>query len=513
MTSPGVRATAREPDGPILSARGIAKSYGGTVALHGVDLDLAPGEVHALVGENGAGKSTLLKILAGAERRDRGEMTLAGTPYRPAGLKEAEARGVALVFQEPNVARTLTVAENVFLDHLRDFTRLGLVDWRRLRREAEAVLDDLGAGVSVTDEVDALDLGRLKLVEVARALALRPRIVFFDESTAYLNNAEMRALLAGIGRLRAAGIAVAFVSHHLQEVFEVADRVTVLKDGSSVGTFAVGEVDEDRLHRLMVGRELGADLYPGRTPRAPSEGEPALRLSGVVYHPLDGRPAGPFDLDLPPGRIVGLGGLKGSGGEALLEGLAGLHPLVAGEAALGGAPHRPRSPAEAWAAGVAYLPGDRGEEGLIPDFAVAENVTMAVRPSRRGLVDRAREGELTTRAIADLRIRTPGGATPAADLSGGNMQKVVLAKCLAAGPRLLLLNNPTRGVDVGAKAEIYGHMRRLAEDGMAVLMVSEDLPELLGVADRVAITKGGRVSKIFPWTENPSEEDAVRWML
>ena len=491
-----------------LVATDISKRYGGTVALDRVSFDVSAGEVHALVGENGAGKSTLLKVLAAVEPRDDGTAALDGKPFAPRSLRQAEASGVAHVFQELNVNRSLGIAENVFLGHLADFRRFGLLGARRLRAEAQTVLDELGADISVGRDIDTLDLGQLKIVEVGRALAIRPKIIFFDESTAFLSNREVRMLLGVIDRLRSQGIGIAFVSHHLNEVFEIADRLTVLKDGQRVGTYPVADITEPQLHELMVGRGVGDDMFPAAGNRN-GDTAAALEITGLR---TDGG-VGPIDLTVGRGRIVGIGGLKGSGGDGILAALTGTSRIATGDIRLAGEAYRPRGPATAWANGVAYLPGDRTGEGLIPEFAVGENLTLAVRPSRWGFADRGREEALSRSVIDKLRIKTPSADTPCTSLSGGNMQKVVLGKCLAGQPTLLLLNNPTRGVDIGAKAEIYRVIRRLADDGVAVLMVSEDLPELLGLSDQVLITKRGKVAKVFPEYDNPSEEEAVRWML
>ena len=491
-----------------LVATDISKRYGGTVALDRVSFDVQAGEVHALVGENGAGKSTLLKVLAAVEPRDSGAATLDGNVFAPRSLRQAEAAGVAHVFQELNVNRSVGIAENVFLGRLAEFRRFGLLNTRRLRSAAQTVLDELGADIAVDRDIDTLDLGQLKIVEVARALAIRPGIIFFDESTAFLNNREVRMLLAVIDRLRSQGIGIAFVSHHLNEVFEIADRLTVLKDGGLVGTYPAADIGEAKLHELMVGRGGGEGLFP-TLGKGQAAATPVLEIKGLR---IDGG-VGPIDLSVGRGRIVGIGGLKGSGGDAVLSALTGMSRIAAGSIHLDGAPYRPAGPSAAWESGVAYLPGDRTGEGLIPEFAVDENLTLAVRPGRWGFADRRRHRQLSTTAIDTLRIKTPTNDTPCSSLSGGNMQKVVLGKCLAGHPRLLLLNNPTRGVDVGAKAEIYRVIRRLADDGIAVLMVSEDLPELIGLSDQVLITRKGDISQVFPEHDNPSEEEAVRWML
>jgi ABC-type sugar transport system ATPase subunit len=473
-----------------------------------VSVDFRPGEVVAIVGENGAGKSTLLKVLAAIVSRTSGEATLDDRVYAPRTQREAERAGVALVFQELNVNPAVSVAENVMLGHLGDYRRFGLLDWKRLRADAQTMLDRIGADFAATDDVGGLDLGQIKTIEVARALATKPRFIFFDESTAFLNRSEAQRLMGVIRELRAQGIGVAFVSHHLQEVFEIADRLVVLKDGSLVGTYPAEGMTEDRLYELMVGRDMAGGLFP------PKEGEitdsPILRIDGM----MTATGIGPIDLDVRHGEIVGIGGLKGSGGEAILGAVGGSVRLSAGTMTLRGTRYRPAGPRDAWKAGIGSLPGDRTGEGVIADFSVLENVTLAARPTwARALSDGARMKKLAGEQVRSLGIRTEGLDTPVGSLSGGNMQKVVLGKCLATSPELLLLNNPTRGVDVGAKSEIYRVIRSLARKGMAVLMVTEDLPELLGLSDRVLVTRKGSISQSFDSAANLDEEEVVKWMM
>ncbi len=493
----------------MLSAIDISKRFGASQALRSVSVAFQRGEVVSLVGENGAGKSTLLKVLAAVFAWDGGRAELDGRPYAPKDMMDAERRGVALVFQELNVNRSLTVAENVMLGRLRRYRRLGLIDWARLRREAQSILDRLDAGISVSDDIDRLDLGQLKTIDVARALASDPQFVFFDESTAFLNNREAQRLLAVISGLKAQNLGVAFVSHHLNEVFAVSDRLVVLKDGALVGSYPTASMTESRLHELMVGRDLAGGLFP----------PPAQRSAGapVAFAASEIRSAGgvgPLSFEVPQGAILGIGGLKGSGGETLLHLAMGLEAPRSGAMSLLGRSYSPASPQHAWRQGVAYVPGDRTGEGLIPDFAIGENLTLAVRPARAlGFSDRARNRAIAQDMVATLRIKAAGTEAAAASLSGGNMQKVVLGKCLAAQPRVLLLDNPTRGVDVGAKAEIYRVMRGLADQGMTILMVTEDLAELIGMADRIVVTRRGRISKAFDAGARPSEEEVVKWMM
>lgn len=491
----------------MLAAENISKSFGGAVALRGVSVQFAPGEVVALVGENGAGKSTLLKVLAAVVGRDGGTATIDGTPYAPRSQLAAERAGVALVFQEQNVNRALTIAENIMLGRLRDFRRFGLIDWTALNRAAQVILDRIGAEFTVKDDMATLDLGQMKTIEVARALALEPRFIFFDESTAFLNHAEATRLMSVIAELRRQGIGIGFVSHHLQEVFGIADRIVVLKDGALVGAHPVAEMTEARLYEMMVGRDMVGGLFP------PGAGAMAGATS-MALHDVTTDTAGPISLDLHAGMVVGIGGLKGSGGEAVIAALSGAGQTRSGQMLRNGTPHTPRQPRDAWRAGIATLPGDRTGEGVITDFSVLENLTLAASPRRAvGLADRPAMRRMAAEQIASLGIKTQSLDAPVSSLSGGNMQKVVLGKCLAAAPDVLLLNNPTRGVDIGAKAEIYRVIRKLANAGMTVLMVTEDLPELLGLSDRIIITRRGQISHEFPGGARPSEEDVVKWMM
>jgi len=489
-----------------LVAEHINKRFGNTVALRDVSIALAPNEVHALVGENGAGKSTLLKILAGAEQPDDGAMRLADGRYAPRDTREAERRGVALVHQEITINPSLTVAENVFIDRLGHFARYGLVQRKSLERAAQQVLDSFDAGIQVSSALGRLDLGQWKCIEIARALSHEPRILFLDEATAFLGHREVDALLKAIHTLKERGLSIAFVSHHLSEVTEVADRLTILKDGGLAGSSSVAAITPAEIHARMVGRDISGRLFPPKAQRPPAP--VVLSVQGVSV-------AGRLDdvrLDVHGGEIVGIAGLKGSGGEALLELVMGVLAPQRGWLALNARAYAPKRPEAAWRAGVAYLPGDRTGEGLIADFSVLDNVVMARPPRRVGLFDRPEAHRNASDLSARLRIKAAHPDIACRTLSGGNLQKVVLAKCLHVGPRLLLLNNPTRGVDIGARIEIYRVIRTLADEGIAVLLVSDDLPELIGLADRLAVMRAGRVEHIFAAEDTPDETTIVRFM-
>jgi ABC-type sugar transport system ATPase subunit len=489
-----------------LVAEHINKRFGNTVALRDVSISLVPGEVHALVGENGAGKSTLLKILAGAERPDTGTMRLAETGYAPLDTREAERHGVALVHQEITINPSLSIAENIFIDRLGRFARFGFLQRKALNRAAQDVLESFGAEISVTTDLDRLDLGQWKCIEIARALSHDPRILFLDEATAFLGHKEVGALLKAIQALKARGLSVAFVSHHLSEVTEVADRLTILKDGSHAGHSSVAETTPTEIHARMVGRDISGHVFPPKAQKPPAE--VVLSVRGVsVPSRLDN-----VSLDVRGGEIVGLAGLKGSGGETLLELAMGVLAPQRGSLALGGAHYAPKHPSAAWRAGVAYLPGDRTGEGLIPDFSVLDNLVMAQPPRHLAFFDSRTAHRGAAELSTKLKIKAASPGVACRTLSGGNLQKVVLAKCIYPKPRLLLLNNPTRGVDIGARIEIYRTIRAMADEGVAVLLVSDDLPELIGLADRLAVMRGGRVEHEFATAEVTDEQTIVRFM-
>lgn len=489
-----------------ITARNISRSFGNTRALDDVSITLDPGFVHALVGENGAGKSTLLKILAGAERPDLGEVRLDGQPFAPRSLQEAAARGVGLVFQEITINPAMSVAENVFLGQLRHFRRGGLLSDKRLDHAAQEVLDSFSAGISVSQSLTSLDLGQWKCIEIARALSSKPRILLLDESTAFLNHREVDAVLSAMASLKRQDMVVAFVSHHLTEVERVADRLTILKDGRKVGDFETASLSRDEIQARMVGR--GVSTSTSTRAATLSFGEPVFSATAITSAPR----LAPISLMLRRGEIVGLAGLKGAGGERLMELIAGVARSDSGAMELAGKPYRAQQPADAWREGVAYLPGDRTAEGLILDASVLDNLVMA-RPPRRGpFFDRRRAARSATELIKRLRIKTSSKDARSGLLSGGNLQKVVLGKCLAVHPSVLLLHNPTRGVDVGARTEIYRILRDEAAAGLAILMLSEDLNELISLSDRILVMRRGAVASQIDQPSTTTEDDIIRHM-
>ncbi|HEU0335442.1 MAG TPA: sugar ABC transporter ATP-binding protein [Gaiellaceae bacterium] len=470
----------------LLAATGLHKRFGGVHALRGADLEVAAAEVHALVGENGSGKSTLLKILSGQLRPDGGTVAFDGREGTFANPSEALRRGIATVTQETTLAPELSVAENIFLGH-RLAKRVGLVDWRRTRRLARTALDRLGLHIDPATPVKRLRPDQQQLVEIARALSVDARAVILDEPTSSLTDDEVEALFAIVRRLREEGVATIFVSHRLNEIFALADRVTVLRDGRTVGEAAIGDLDRPRLIHLMVGRALEEVVAPET---AVEVDRPALRVRGL-------RLPGVLEdvgLDVGAGEIVGLAGLVGAGRSELLESLFGLH-AASGSVQVAGREVRRRSPLRAVRDGIAFVPADRKRQGLVLQMSVRENLAMAstARTFRLRVPSAAREAAAVGRAMHELDIRAHSPQLPVSTLSGGNQQKVVLGKWLATRPSVLMLDEPTRGVDIGAKGEIYRLLLAAAQEGLGVLVSSSEIPELLVLCDRILVMFRGRI--------------------
>jgi ribose transport system ATP-binding protein len=492
-----------------LVATGLNKQFGPTRAASNVSITLRTGTVHAIVGENGAGKSTTLRMLGGVMRPDSGEMTLDGAPYAPTSALDATHKGVALVHQEITINRSLSIAENIFIGDLRRHAwPLGVLKRRRMAALAQAALDRIGVKISVAANIERLNLGELKCIEIARAISSSPKTLLLDESTAYLDHREVDAVLQVMHELKSQGITIGFVSHHLSEVLAAADDLTILKDGQFVASSSVANIEANEIHRLMVGRDVLQGTYPPRLPLPASAAAPALRVEKVAV----GRELNEISLDVRRGEILGLAGLKGAGAEALFAGIVGDEPLRHGRLQLEGKDYHPTSPRAAWQHGIAHLPGDRGNEGLIVSFSVLDNLVMARPPTVGPFFSMARARAMSNDLIKLVGIRTSGAAAPCRSLSGGNMQKVVLGKCLAVGPDLLLLNNPTRGVDVGAREEIYRIMREKASQGLAILLSSEDMPELIGMSDRLVVLRQGVMVREFDKLDGVEEHDIVQYM-
>ncbi|MGY4976515.1 sugar ABC transporter ATP-binding protein [Streptomyces sp. 900105755] len=477
----------------MLSVTGLSKSFPGVRALSDVDFSARAGHVHALVGENGAGKSTLIKVLTGVHRPDHGEVTCAGEPVRFTTPLQAQQAGISTIYQEVNLVPLMSVARNLFLGR-EPLNRLGLIDFRRMHREADEALRGLGIRVDVHRPLRELGVGAQQMVALARAVAVDARVVIMDEPTSSLEPREVQTLFEVIRMLRERGVAVVYVSHRLDELYELCDTITVLRDGRVVHTGPLAGLDRLRLVALMLGRETGEVRAEGMTKFSGShdtEAEPVLTATDLtVRHRLRN-----VSLSVRPGEVVGLGGLLGSGRSETAKAIAGALPTDTGRVAVAGVPVRPGSTAAAIRAGISLLPEDRKSEGILPGLSVRENIALAALPglSRFGLVDDARVDRIVETFMKRLRIKAAGPHQTVGELSGGNQQKVLLARWLAMHPKVLLLDEPTRGIDVGAKAEVQAFIDELADDGLAVLLISSDTEELIEGSDRVVVLKDGAV--------------------
>ncbi|UUN30251.1 sugar ABC transporter ATP-binding protein [Streptomyces sp. FIT100] len=488
-------APAPPPAPPLLTMSGITKSFPGVRALDGVDLDVQAGEVHCLLGQNGAGKSTLIKVLAGAHQPDDGEITWRGEPVSLRSPIAAMRLGIATIYQELDLVEGLSVAENVFLGH--EPTTAGfVVRGREARREAGALLRRLGhPEIDPARQVGELSAAQQQIVSMARALSHDVRLIVMDEPSAALDPDETDNLFRIVAQLTADGVAVVYISHRLEEIRRIGDRVTVLKDGRAVAGGLPAESTPTRdIVALMTGRNVEY-VFPGRPATAP-DGAPVLRVEGLAR---DGEFA-PVDLELRPGEIVGLAGLVGSGRSEILETIYGARKPTAGRVTVDGRPLKPGSVRSAVRAGLGLAPEERKAQGLLMLESVTRNVSVSSlsRFSRGGWLDRGEERRAAQRSTRELSLRPDNPDARIRTLSGGNQQKAVLARWLLRGCRVLLLDEPTRGVDVGARAELYAVIRRLADDGLAVLLVSSEVPEVLGLADRVLVLREGRVVHTAP---------------
>jgi ABC-type sugar transport system ATPase subunit len=476
----------RHNKGSLLALRGIRKRFGGVVALDGVDLELRAGEIHALLGENGAGKSTLINVLGGIHRPDEGEIRLDGQVARIGSVSDADRLGIRLIHQELVLAQNLSIAENLFLG--REPVRFGMLDRRRLVADAERLRDEIGLPElgDVRVRVGELNVARRQLVEIARALTVRVRILVLDEPTASLSGTETEALFGKLRRLRQQGVGIIYISHRLEEISRIADRVTVLRDGRTIGTQPAAHLDIQQLIRWMVGREL-KEHYP-RPPYAP--GEVALRVRG-----LRARGVNNVSFDLRAGEVLGLAGLVGAGRTELAHVLAGLVPAAGGEIVVGGRPVQFRKPADARAAGIALVPEDRKSDGLVMTQTVGFNIALPwTRLWARGCMpDSARRATIVKRAMDHFSIKARSADAMVGTLSGGNQQRVVVGKWMERPPKILILDEPTRGVDVGAREEIFAIIGRLVVQHMAVLLISSDLPEVMNLSHRLALYRDGRI--------------------
>ncbi|MFG2833975.1 sugar ABC transporter ATP-binding protein [Streptomyces zaomyceticus] len=498
---------APSPAAPtVLEAHGVGKRFPGVVALDDVSFSLRAGEVHALVGENGAGKSTLIKVLTGVHRPDSGELLLSGRPVRFARPSEAQTAGISTIYQEVNLVPLMSVARNIFLGR-EPKNRFGLIDFPRMHAEAAALLGGFGVTVDPRRSLDSLGIGTQQMVALARAVSVEAHVVVMDEPTSSLEPREVETLFRIIDDLRRRDIAVVYVSHRMDELYRICDRVTVLRDGRHIHSGPIGGLDRMRLVSMMLGREISEVRRHGMTSFG-SEGhdvarKPVLTATGLVRrHQLDD-----VSLELHPGEVLGLGGLLGSGRSETAKALAGALALDSGQIRVDGAPLGRFSSAGAIRAGISLLPEDRKAEGIVPGLSVRENIVLAALPrlSRLGIVSRARQDRVVDIFMKRLRIKASSPEQKVGELSGGNQQKVLLARWLCLEPKVLLLDEPTRGIDVGAKAEVQALIDELAQEGLAVLLISSDIEELVEGADRIVVLRsGGTVGELVG--ENVSED-------
>ncbi len=472
---------------PIIQLRGVSKSFGGVTVLKEVDFDVRPGEVHALLGENGAGKSTLIKIMGGVHQPEQGKILVQGQSVNFPTPKSASDNGIAIVYQELLLFPELSVAENIFIGHA-PIEGFGRLNWESIRNSSRELLRDLESShINVDTPVGNLSVANRQRVEIAKALSQNARVVIMDEPTASLAESDVKQLLEIIRRLRDRGVGIVYISHKLPEVFALADRVTVLRDGVRVGSSKISEVDEAELVSQMVGRSID-QLFPKVSAKI---GDPLLELENISYE----KTIENISLTLRSGEILGIAGLVGSGRTELALTIFGITPATAGKIKVAGQEVTIDSPRQARDLGLAYVPEDRGIQGLVKPQNIAQNIahTILKKLSRMFLMDRKAEDEIAQDSIHRLGIRARGPAQLVRQLSGGNQQKVVLAKWLATQPKILIMDEPTRGIDVGAKSEIHALMSKLAGDGMAILMISSELPEVLGMSDRVLVMHSGKL--------------------
>ena len=491
---------------PVLELSGVTKAFGGVRALRGVSFDLRAGEVHALVGENGAGKSTLIRTITGAVAPDSGTITIDGRAFDRLDPAQARRLGVAAIYQQPALFPDLTVAENIALG-LEPPGGWRRVDWGARRERARALLARVGATIHPDAEVADLSMPEQQLVEIARSVGADARILILDEPTASLTDREVDRLFRVVVDLKARGVALLYISHRLEELPRVADRVSALRDGAMVGTHPMDRVDRATLIRLMVGRDLSS-VFPKV---AVEPGPVALRVEGLACRATGVRDV---SFEVRRGEMFGLAGLIGSGRTEIARTLFGLTPADAGRVEVAGVSVTIDSPGAAIAAGIGYVPEDRRRHGVIPELSVLANATLATlaRVSRCGWLRPRAERLAATSLVERFGVKAASVGVPVGQLSGGNQQKVALGRWVAAGPRVLILDEPTQGVDVGSKAEIHRIMGQLAASGVAIVMISSELPEVLGMGDRVGVVRGGTIVRVFERGE-ATAEGVMAWAL
>ncbi len=472
----------------LLEMEGIRKEFPGVVALDDVHLDLRAGEVHALLGENGAGKSTLIKVLGGIYSKDGGEIRINGETAEIRNVKDAERYGISIIHQEIVLVPEMTIADNIFLG--KETGPAALIDRAGMLKKTQELLDSFEMGLSATDKISSLNIAQQQMVEIIRATFSEAKIIVMDEPTSSLSDKEVDALFETVKKLTAQGIGIIYISHRMSELDIVADRVSVYRDGRYVATRVVKETTVDELITLMVGREVGN--YYNRTYNDCTE--TVLSVKGLTNKKVHN-----VSFELKKGEILGFAGLVGAGRTETMRAIFGMDPVEGGEIVINGKPVTIKSSKDAMAAGIGLVPESRREEGIFPDMSIKFNETVKVLGEfiKNMRVDHKKEDEIADKYMADLSVRAPGTYTLVGNLSGGNQQKVVIASWLATNPQILILDEPTRGIDVGAKAEIYAIMNELAKNGVSIIMVSSELPEVIGMSDRVVVMRSGEISAVL----------------
>lgn len=491
---------------PILELKDISKTFPGVKALDQVQFNIYPGEVHALLGENGAGKSTLIKTISGVHKPDSGSIEISGKTVQFNNPRDAQKHGIATIYQELLLYPELTVAENIFMGHApKKFP--GVIDWQQVETKSREILASLDVhDIDVSQKVGSLNVGNRQRVEIAKALSQDARILIMDEPTAALTEADVERLFNIVRLLSERGVAIIYISHRLVEIFELADRVTVLRDGQYVDTRSVAETSEDQLISLMVGRTID-NLFPKEDAEI---GEIALEVRNLNRTPHTRN----VNLTLRAGEIVGIAGLVGSGRSELAQVIFGHTPAESGEIFINGTSTQVKSPEHAMRLGIAYVPEDRGSQGLIREMRIRENISLSILKilSKFSFINRNAEYSLAENSIDQFSIRAYSTEQVVGKLSGGNQQKIVISKWLATNPRVLIMDEPTRGIDVGAKSEIHRLMSQLAQQGLAILMISSELPEILGMSDRVLVMRGGTIVAEYARHEATQEKIAGAMM-
>ncbi|AGK52416.1 sugar ABC transporter ATP-binding protein [Bacillus sp. 1NLA3E] len=476
---------------PVIEMKGISKAFSGNKVLESVEFTILQGEVHALMGENGAGKSTLMKILTGIYERDAGTISLNGKEVHFKNAKEAENAGIAVIHQELNIIPYLTVAENMFLGKELTVGKLGITRDKEMRQKTREYLNRLGIDIDPAMEAGQLSVGQQQMIEIARAVAAKTEVLVMDEPTAALTEREIKALFKVISSLKNEGVGIVYISHRMEEIFEICDRISVLRDGQFIGVKEVSNTSFDEIVKMMVGRQLG-DRYPERDTVIGAE---RLKVEGLTCK-------GSFEnisFSVNQGEILGVAGLMGAGRTEIMEAIFGFRPIQVGQISIDGQAISIRKPFDAIRAGIGFITEDRKSEGLVLGLSVRENfsLTNLNKISKNSIISNAEELSFVDEMIDKLRVKTSGREQIVKSLSGGNQQKIVIGKWLGINPKILILDEPTRGVDVGAKKEIYQLMNDLTKQGVAIIMVSSELPEILGMSDRVLVVHEGKISAVI----------------